>query len=258
MSLVLRSDTLKEPIKFLGCSTISFNSQIGWGLDSSTLTVELVEDCENGDRFIGKDEEIIGTARYFDTRDPEWVKGNIQDPRWESNFVFGGIVTNWTQNQGTAGHIFTVQMSDAKQLLSNIFIETDTYSWYPIWDKNYFNVLAKYESDVFYGDCRWYGTANSNQRGMNYNNIIQGLLNIGEDDQAWNNIKEQDPYENTKFNQRPIVYSPVHGWVINEIQVQHTAFAIDFGLVNYRNYSNPNLEYLEAWRPDALPIGPNF
>lgn len=258
MSLVLRSDTLKEPIKFLGCSTISFNSQIGWGLDSSTLTVELVEDCEAGDRFIGRDEEIIGTARYFDTRDQDWVNGDIQEPRWKSNFVFGGIVTNWTQTQGTSGHIFSIQMSDAKQLLSNIFIETDTYSWYPIWDKNYFNVLAKYESDVFYGDCRWYGTANSNQRGMNYNNIIQGLLNIGQDNQSWNNIDGEDSYENTKFNQRPIVYSPLHGWVINGTQVQHTAFAIDFGLVNYRNYSNPNFEYLEKWRADSLPIGPNF
>lgn len=258
MSLVLRSDTLKEPIKFLGCSTISFNSQIGWGLDSSTITVELVEDCEKGDRFIGRDQEIIGTARYFDTRDPQWVAEEIDTPRWESNFVFGGIVTNWTQTQGTSGHIFSIQMSDAKQLLSNIFIETDTYSWYPIWDKNYFNVLAKYEANVFYGDCQWYGTANSNQRGMNYNNIIQGLLNIAEDDQAWNNIDDQSVFENRKFNQRPVVYSPLHGWFVNGTQVQHTAFVIDFGLVNSRDFSNPNNEYMQSWRGDALPIGPNF
>lgn len=336
-TFTMRSDTVPEPIKFLGCSVISFSSQMGWGQDSSTLTVELVEDCEvpldaNGnpeidpitgnekqaDRFWGRDMELIGTARYFDTRDPVWVANReIWDeptvaPRWKADFYFGGIVTNWTQKQGTSGVIFTVNLVDAKTLLNNVYIETDTYSWFPLWQNNYFNVLGKYEYKTFYGDCKMYGTANSNPRGMNANNITQGLLNIGFDDiradhmtklellgSNFGDRKHHEEYGQTLdakhkiYNQRPMIYSPLHGEVDNAAvaaqeaadaaynfvfrsndeppKVQHTAFSIDFGLYNdkrtyidepYQDNVNidvvPTNEELVQWRTDSLPIVPNF
>ena len=57
--------TLEQPIKFLGATVLSYSSNLGWGLDSSTLSVDLVEDCDAGDFFIGKSQEIVGGAAYF-------------------------------------------------------------------------------------------------------------------------------------------------------------------------------------------------
>lgn len=211
------------PVNFLGCSVISFSSQLGWGLDSSTFNVELVEDCENGDRFWGRDQELIGTARYFD------LTG------YGGNFFFGGIVTGWTENKSSSGQTFSVQMQDTKQLLSGVTVVLDSYSWAPITYYNFYNVYAKYESSVLLGNCSAFGTAKSDQRGMNYQNILKALLVTAQQDQG-------DSY------QRPYCYSPTAG-----VASQNAVFQIDLGLLY-----DLNTDTFTATRPDHIPLGPYY
>ena len=129
--------TLEQPIKFLGATVLSYSSNLGWGLDSSTLSVDLVEDCDAGDFFIGKSQEIVGGAAYF-TLLPH------------ANFTFGGIIQSWEVKQSTSGVIFSVKMSDAKELLGNVSILLDSYSFPPNYANNFYNVYAKYESLVHF------------------------------------------------------------------------------------------------------------
>lgn len=212
------------PIKFLGCSVLNFTSQLGWGLDNSTLTVELVEDCENGDRFWARDTEIIGTAKYFDLT------------QWGGDFRFSGIVTSWSESKGSSGQTFSVTMQDAKQLLSGVTVMMDTYSWAPVTYYNFYNVLAKYEGLVLLGNCPDFGTARSDERGMNYQNILKALLTIGLEDQF-------DP------QQRFACFSPTKG-----VTLPGTAdFVIDIG---WRWSKQEDRFYQQRY--DALPLGPSF
>lgn len=223
------SVALNEPIKFLGCSVLSFTSNLGWGSDTSTFSVELVEDCEASppDRFWGRDEELIGTARYFDLS---------INPAWNSTYYFGGIVTNWTQKRSAqGGQSFSVSMNDAKQLLSGVSIITDSYSYLPVTEFNFYNVLAKWEGLVHLGYCQYFGTAQSDKRGMNFNNIIAALLIIARDSQ------------NDAF-QRPAVYSPVVGIASN-----NAVFKLDLGLLY-----DINTGVFTSTRPDSLPIAPSY
>lgn len=211
-------------IKFLGCSVLNFTSQIGWGLDNSTLTVELVEDCENNDRFWGRDQELIGTAKYFDIRE------------WGGDFRFSGIITSWSENKSSSGQTFSVTMQDAKQLLSGVTVMTDTYSWAPVTYYNFYNVLAKFEGLVLLGNCPDFGLAKSNERGMNYQNILKALLTIGLEDQL-------DP------KQRFACFSPTRG-----VAPPGTAdFVIDIGW----RWSKFEDRFYQQ-RNDALPLGPSF
>lgn len=215
------------PIKFLGCSVISFTANAGWGNDNSTFSVELVEDCEVGDRFWGRDIELIGTAKYFDLRIAPWF----------TNFAFGGIVTSWTENKGTSGQTFTVNMSDPKQLLSGVTLITDSYSYVPYYNYNFYNPLAKYEWLVLYGFCSEFGKARSDQKGMNYQNILKALLTIGFEDQG-------DPWG------RFACVSPTKG---ENIVPGSADFVIDIGLT-WDKATNK----FTATRVDHLPIGPDY
>jgi hypothetical protein len=150
-----------KPIKFLGATVLSFNSSIGYGsAQESTLNIDLIEDCQDGDYFLPQDNLIeVGSPVYFQAGD----------------FVFGGVLTNWTVSQSSAGRVFNVKVVDPRQLLDNVMIVLDSYLGPPLEATNYYNVYAAYEQQVLQGDCNVFGIANSNERGMNYNNIINML-----------------------------------------------------------------------------------
>lgn len=158
---------LSSRVKFLGLTVLSVNGSLGWGTQESTLSVDLIQDCENGDIFVGKN--LIGYPAYFP--DPP-VPGGM-------TFGFNGIITSWTSQKSSGGKTYSVKMSDPRQLLENTAIIVDTYSGPPVLATNYFNVYAHYESGVFNGNCATFGNANSNERGMTYFNILQALIQIG-------------------------------------------------------------------------------
>ena len=57
---------------FLGASIRGFNASMGWGNQTSTCTVDLVEDPANGDDF---DPPVVGTAVNFDY--DQWHFGGL-------------------------------------------------------------------------------------------------------------------------------------------------------------------------------------
>lgn len=144
-----------EPIRFLGATVISFNAQLGLGASESTLNVDLVEDCENGDIFIG---QSVGAPVYFTA----------------GEFIFGGVLSNWTVSQGGSGKTYNVKIVDPRQLLENVTIIVDSCIA-EISSPNYFNAYAYWESNVLNGDCRKFGESYGGDRGMPYYRVLSAL-----------------------------------------------------------------------------------
>jgi len=145
-------------LKFCGATVLSFNSTLGVGATESSMSVDLIEDCEDGDSFFAD----VGAPAHFQAGD----------------FSFSGIITNLTKTQGRSGKTINVKMSDPRQLLQNCIIIIDSYLGEPIYAPNYFNVYAYYESTVINGDCSFFGTSLSDERGMPYKKIVDALSNM--------------------------------------------------------------------------------
>lgn len=158
------TDIISYPLKFVGATVLSFNSTLGLGSTESTLTVDLIEDCEAGDSFIFDNTDTVGVGApaYFSV----------------GSFNFGGIIQNWTVNQGNSGKTYKVSLVDPRQILANTTIITDTYLGQPVRALNYFNVYAYSESMVLNGVCSSFGSSQRNEAGMPYNNIIQALQSM--------------------------------------------------------------------------------
>lgn len=165
MTTDCKDKLLSEPIKFLGASVISFNSNLGIGSASeSTLNVEMVEDCENEDAFLPAISGAeVGQPVYFDTR------------LYGGGFYFGGVLTSWNKNQGSSGKTFSATVTDPRQLLQNAGVVVDSYVGPPSYGINYYNVYAYYEQEILSGNCGVYGDSFSNERGMPYQMVIQAL-----------------------------------------------------------------------------------
>jgi len=181
------------PIKFMGATVLSMSARMGWGVQSSSLNIQLVEDCiptsgyntfteaiENygPDNFIGNDIEIIGSAAYFSlpAPDSEALINGQNERNILDKFRFGGIVNSWSTSLGSNGLIYNVDLVDPREILYNTMIVLDSYSDLPFQHINYYNVYAAYEAGVNYGICNVFGSANSTQRGMNYRNALKGLV----------------------------------------------------------------------------------
>lgn len=166
------ADIITQPIKFLNATVLSFNSTLGLGSTESTLSVDLVEDCEASppDQFLPAYNLIeVGAPVYFSTA----IDG--------SGFNFGGVLTNWSVNQGSSGRVYNVRAVDPRQLLDNTIVIIDSCLVGPITTQtNYFNVYAAYERDVLNGVCddNVFGSSGSSERGMPYNKIISKLQQL--------------------------------------------------------------------------------
>jgi hypothetical protein len=166
MSIVCQEDLLSAPIKFLGATVLSFNSSLGWGTQESSLNVDLIEDCDAGDIFIGG--SLVGGPVMF-------VAG--------ADFAFGGVLASWTVQQSQGGKTYNVKVVDPRQLLENSVVIVDSYAGPPKQHTNYFNAYAFYEQAVFTdNDCTVFGNAtfgSTIERGMPYKRIVDALTGMG-------------------------------------------------------------------------------
>jgi hypothetical protein len=164
------SDIVTSPIRFLGATVLSFSTSIGLGsAQESSLSVDLVEDCENGDVFLpaaGNDCCQVGAPVYFSTG----IDGE--------GFSFGGVLSSWTGSQSGSGRTFNAKVVDPRQLLQNVVVIIDSYLGPPIQGINYYNVYAAYESDVLGGDCQKFGSSGSTEKGTPYLKIIEKLQQL--------------------------------------------------------------------------------
>lgn len=156
---------LVSPIKFLGLTVLSFNGTLGWGTQESSLSVDLIADCEAGQIF-NPSFFIVGSPKYF------------PDAGSSMGFTFNGILTNWTRQKSSSGLTYNVKLSDPRQLLENAVVITDTYSGDPISSVNYFNVYRFLEEGTFEGSCANFGQANASERGMPYNLALPALQSL--------------------------------------------------------------------------------
>jgi uncharacterized membrane protein YgcG len=160
---------LSSPVTFLNATVISFNGNLGLGAQESSLTVELVEDCDQQQIFAdGLQDSIIGTTAYF----PENSGGMA--------FSFNGIITNWNKNDSASGITYSVTLTDPRRLLENVSVIIDTYSGSVLNAHNVYNVYGSYEpqNSIIGGDCSVFGSSGLiNDRGMPYSSIISKLTN---------------------------------------------------------------------------------
>ena len=103
--------------QFMGASVKSFTSRIGWGTDSSEVTVELVEDTCLGTRRVYADD---GSVSYPDAID------SFRPPRigeacffYFGSFSYGGILYNWEAKSDTGGEAFVVRLRSPAIVLAN-------------------------------------------------------------------------------------------------------------------------------------------
>jgi len=118
---------------FCGCSVISFSVQAGWNEQSSSVSVELVEDSCAGSR-VWWDENLDrqssanmadpgftfpepGVAAYF--RMEEDPDGSTETAR--GGFEYCGIVAGWTQKNDANGNpVFTVNLVDPRVIIEKV------------------------------------------------------------------------------------------------------------------------------------------
>lgn len=96
-----------QQTQFLGASISSFTTNVGWGGNPSQLSCVLVEDPTNNDLFSNPP---LGSPRIFSFGD----------------FSFGGIVKNYTYNEGEE-KTYTVQIDDPREILQGVMVILDGY-----------------------------------------------------------------------------------------------------------------------------------
>jgi hypothetical protein len=160
---------LTSPVTFLNSTVLSFNGNLGFGGQESSLTVELVDDCDTGQGFPGiNSNNLIGSPQFFPTN-----SGSMQ-------FSFAGIVTDWKINESSGGKTYSVTLSDPRRLLENVMIVVDTYSGPLISGPNVYNAYRYYEPrESLESNCVNFGTSGtSSDRGMPYYKAIQALQDM--------------------------------------------------------------------------------
>jgi len=125
---------------FCGCSVISFSVQAGWNEQSSSMTIELVQDTCAGPRTWW-DETLTrqtsesmtdpgftfpepGVAAYF--RVEENPDGLTEAAR--GGFEYAGLVEGWTERNDPNGFpVYTVKLTDPRVVLENTQVIVNDY-----------------------------------------------------------------------------------------------------------------------------------
>ncbi len=229
-----------KPLVFLGGTVLSFNASLGIGpTQESTLNVELINDCAlrdglsvvtdpNGEFFSGQ--VHLGGPVFFSTHEALGLAET--DP---GVFKFGGILANYTAQQGSNGLTFNAKVVDPRSLLGNVTLVIGSTLQGPIKHWNYYNLYSYYEQNALSAEdkdyiewpslllpsgpypqgmnpavtprpgsrCDVFGTANSDSRGMSYKSILAAIQNI-------------NPF---------LVYSPNYNRNFNPLNAQEAALA---------------------------------
>jgi len=139
--------TTFQQVTFLGASIRSFTSHIGWGNQTSTLSVELAEDPRNFDLF---SPPAVGTSVYFDYL----------------GWTFGGILQSWRKTRGEQGNaLYSVNVEDPRDFLSGVNLIISNYTGAVNVVPNLYNIYGHIE------DEEGFGAANLNENGMSWTKI---------------------------------------------------------------------------------------
>jgi hypothetical protein len=136
-----------QQVTFLGASIRSFNAQIGWGNQTSQLTVNLAEDPTQNDRFLPP---FVGTPVYFNYL----------------GWTFGGLLQSWRRTRGEDGDaLYTVNVEDPREILNGVNLVISNYSGTTSIVPNLYNIYGYIENE------EGFGAANINDNGMQWTKI---------------------------------------------------------------------------------------
>ncbi len=141
---------------FLGCSVKSFTVSAGWGEQSSTLTVELVQDPCIGpkiwwDKSLNRQTGDIadpgflapdpGVAVYFR------MEEDPNDPSDRGGFEYCGLIQSWIEKTDPNGNpSYSVQVTDPRVVIENTQLILDSYPGPTSGVFNLINVYAYVEN----------------------------------------------------------------------------------------------------------------
>ena len=172
---------------FLGASILDFSVTLGYGEQSSSITVKLVEDlCEGHSRIYYHGHKDLKVGNFSSLQPVTTTRADNFFPPFPGSpvyfrmgrFEFSGLLQSWTKSFTTSGYpTYTVNVQDPRELLAgvNLIIGEDVTT--PA-ISNIFNVFGVMEQ--FGGACAvspvgGFGGANVNSEGMPWNNILTGL-----------------------------------------------------------------------------------
>lgn len=174
-----------EQTLFLGASVRSFNCNVGFNQQQSTLEVALVEDKSVGDEDFPKVDYRCGYR--LETTDPDYFYPQdyadklIGHPAYfkMGEFTFGGLIQNWERSESTDGKpVYSVNLIDPRDILAGATVITGGYSGDTQSIPNILNVFAHmegYGQDCEHTDSGGFGGAQANEGGMPWNKIKQGI-----------------------------------------------------------------------------------
>jgi|19_taG_2_1085344.scaffolds.fasta_scaffold00068_16 hypothetical protein len=182
-------------VLFCGCSVLSFNAQAGWNEQSSSMSIELIQDTCAGPR-VWWDQSLArqssssladpgftfpepGVAAYF--RVEEDPDGATEADR--GGFEYAGIVEGWTQKNDANGNpVYTVKLVDPRVIIENTQVIVNNFPGQTSGVWNLINAYGFIESlgdtctsspAQAIGGVSWLNTIGNqaNSRGMVWNDV---------------------------------------------------------------------------------------
>lgn len=141
--------------RLYGASISSFNCSLGWGSQTSNLTVSLVEDPVTSDNF---QPDPVGSPVYF----------RYFNSVGES-FSFGGLLQSYVEKNSLSGKpVFEVSIVDPREVLEGIVLIIDSYNGPTNSVPNVYNIYGFYEAAS-------YGSSRVNANGMLWSRLSTGF-----------------------------------------------------------------------------------
>ena len=122
----------EDQIRYCGATVTNIRSSLGFGGQTSSLIVGLVEDTVGGDNFIAP---VIGSPTYFDY----------------NGWSFGGLVQKYDRSRGAGGILYEVNIEDPRNVLSGVKLIINGYTGSTYGIPNLYNVYGYLESTYGYG-----------------------------------------------------------------------------------------------------------
>lgn len=168
---------------FLGASIMNFSTELGWNQQSSSLSVNVVEDPDNVDAqgnpkpdvftpALPGNENFIGCPVYFEY----------------DGWKFGGLLQSWVKENNTGGYpVYRITVVDPREVLDGIYVVLNNFqlqgqdaAYYKEEMPNLFNVFDFWETDpiaVQFGGGS-FGGSSVNDNGMLWSLVRDGYIHL--------------------------------------------------------------------------------
>lgn len=139
--------------RFLGLTVIDFTSSIGWNDEGSRIEIKLAP--EDGESI------------------ESYIVGNPYNFSFGQTFKFNGILERVLVSKSTSGTIFTVTLTDGKEILRNVEVITSNFYG---WKETYYDCLVTNLLNPYrYYEAQQFGSSLSDESGMLISKFCEGV-----------------------------------------------------------------------------------